>query len=302
MDGLILVDKPKGCTSHDVVNVLRRILRTRKIGHFGTLDPMAEGLLLIGIGKATRLFPFLSSTGKIYEGSIRLGLETDTYDREGEVTSRYQASLPDRQSVEQAMTEFVGEIQQVPPPYSSKKYKGQPLYVRARKKQPVPLKPSLVTVSSFQMTAFSPPTFRFQTSCSSGTYIRSIAHDLGKFLGCGACLDALKRTSVGGYRLEEARTLEKIEGLTLEGLVSDFLQPMESLLTEYPAAALDEPESRLAKHGNPISLQAIRGTDPPLYNEDAIVRLFDSEGHIIALGRLNLEGHEIHPFLVFETD
>ena len=301
MDGLILVDKPKGCTSHDVVQALRRILSIRKIGHFGTLDPMAEGLLLIGIGKATRLFPYLSSTRKIYEGSIRLGLSTDTYDREGEITLEYRGSLPARRNVEQAMADFVGEIQQVPPPYSAKKFQGQPLYTRARKKLPVPLKPSPVTVFSFQMTAYSPPTFRFRTSCSSGTYIRSLAHDLGKNLSCGACLDALRRTSSGRYMLEEARTLEQIEKLSQEGKVGNFLQPLESLLTEYPAAALDDPEVRLAKHGNSISLQATRGFDPSLDDEYPIVRLFDREGHLIALGKLNQETRELHPFLVFET-
>jgi tRNA pseudouridine55 synthase len=302
MDGLILVDKPGGCTSHDVVQALRRILRFRKIGHFGTLDPMAEGLLLIGTGSATRLFPYLSRTRKIYEGSIRLSLATDTYDREGEIISQYDGPLPDRQTVEQAMAEFVGEIRQVPPPYSAKKFNGQPLYVSARKKKPVLLKPSLVTVFFFRMTEFSPPTFRFQAACSSGTYIRSLAHDLGTNLGCGACLDALRRTVVGDYKLDEARTLDEIEKLTKEDRIGDFLKPMESLLPEYPSVALEDPDVRLAKHGNSISLHTIRGTPPSLENEDGIVRLFDRDGQLIALGKLKTVTHELHPFLVFETD
>jgi tRNA pseudouridine55 synthase len=302
MDGLILVDKPMGCTSHDIVHSLRRILNIKKIGHFGTLDPLAEGLLLIGVGKATRLFPYLSKTLKIYEGSIRLGLTTDTYDREGTITSQYEGPLPKKENVEQAMSGFIGDLQQVPPPYSAKKYKGQPLYVFARKNQPVPLKASPVKVFSFQITDYSQSLFRFSASCSSGTYIRSLAHDLGAILGCGACLDSLKRTGIGDYRLEDAATLEKIELLTEKGLLGEFLQPMESLLTEYPSVVLNDRETGLVKHGNSIPLHAIDVAPPPFKEPESNIRLFDREGQLIALGAIKKDGEEIHPFLVFMAE
>jgi tRNA pseudouridine55 synthase len=302
MDGLILIDKPPGCTSHDVVHTLRRILHEKKIGHFGTLDPMAEGLLLIGTGKATRLFPFLSRTRKTYEGRIRLGLTTDTYDREGKITARHGGALPDREAVEKAMAEFLGDILQAPPPYSAKKYMGKPLYVRARQNKPVHLEPVPVTVFSFEMTEFAPPAVGFRTACSSGTYIRSLAHDLGSRLGCGASLDSLRRTSVGIYAVAEARSPDEIRRLAEEGRIDDFLRPLESLLSDFPALRLDEAEARSIRHGNPIPMENRPGLLPVQDRDEGVVRLFDREGRLIALARPDTEGKALHPFLVFAAD
>jgi tRNA pseudouridine55 synthase len=301
MDGLILINKSLGCTSHDVVQSLRRLLHVKKIGHFGTLDPMAEGLLLIGVGKATRLFPFLSRTEKVYTGSIMLGESTDTYDAEGKITFRHEGPLPEKIHLEKAMEYFVGDFAQVPPPYSAKKFKGRPLYAHARNNRPVPLKPNPVTVFYFLLEKYSPPLIRFQVKCSSGTYIRSMAHDLGQKLGCGARLDTLKRTEVGPYSLLDSHNLEEIEEMATQGMIHTCVLPMSSLLPEYPQLILDDERIQLVVHGNPVPLRQFENPAPQPDDETCIYRIFDREGNLIALGKTIKESGEIHPFTVFTT-
>ena len=197
MDGLILIDKPQDLTSHDVVQSIRKILKIKKAGHYGTLDPLATGLLVVALGKATRLFPFFSKTEKVYKGQIKLGFSTDTYDSQGTPTSTETKDFPDKKRLLEAMKKFEGDIDQIPPLFSAKKYKGKPLYILARKKKEIKREPRKIFVHYFRIKEFNAPFVDFEVKCSSGTYIRSLAHDLGKNLGCGAHLTRLKREKAG---------------------------------------------------------------------------------------------------------
>lgn len=210
MNGVLIIDKPASLTSHDVVNRVRRILRQRSVGHLGTLDPMATGVLPLVTGNFTRLAQFYISSEKTYEGTVRFGFCTDTYDAEGEPTSEpTNVTLqPDR--VESAVAKFRGLIEQTPPPFSAKKIKGVPAYKLARKQKEVLLKPVQVEVKELQVLGVDVDRMRFRARVSSGTYMRSIAHDLGKALGCGAYLETLRRTSVAEFSIEDAHTLEEL--------------------------------------------------------------------------------------------
>jgi tRNA pseudouridine55 synthase len=312
MDGVILVNKPGRITSHDVVHKLRTLLPHPKVGHFGTLDPMATGLLLIAVGRATRLFPFFSKLDKAYSGEITLGQATDTYDAEGTPTSSPydpDAGWPERTKVEKAMRTFEGNITQLPPPFSAKKHKGQPLYKLARAKRPTPLSPSEVAVDSFRCEAYDAPRVRFRVRCSSGTYIRSLAHDLGRSLGCGGHLSSLVRDEVGTYSLRQAHTLDDISVKNGEGRTREFLIPIEELLDNFPRLILTEEGGTLARHGNRIGPQHISrifesGSRDPRENisdeNDPVFRLFGQDGHLIALARRTGDGIGLHPYLVID--
>ncbi|HDZ27679.1 MAG TPA: tRNA pseudouridine(55) synthase TruB, partial [Candidatus Aminicenantes bacterium] len=240
MDGLILVDKPQNFTSHDIVLKIRNILNIKKVGHYGTLDPLATGLLLLALGKATRFFPFYSTTDKVYEGLIRLGFSTDTYDSAGKPTSSEEKNYPQKDNLLKSMKKFEGEILQLPPPYSAKKYKGKPLYALVREKKEFELRPSKVFIHFFQLIKYNPPLLEFKAKCSSGTYIRSLAHDLGEGLGCRAHLSELTRTDVGNFNIKESRSIGEIKGLADAGKIDKFLIPFESLLPEFPKIILKE--------------------------------------------------------------
>ena len=298
MDGLLLVRKPSGPTSHDCVVRLRRILGTKRVGHFGTLDPFAEGLLLVGLGKATRLFPFIGSSDKTYEGRIRLGQATDTYDLTGTPQGPEAAAFPCEAEVQAAMSRFRGEIDQAAPPFSAKKLAGKPLYAYARNGIEMERRISRVRIDRFDLRAYRPPDIDFEAACSAGTYLRSLAHDLGTVLGCGAHLTSLTRTSCGPYRLESARTFEEIEAAAAAGRLEEIVFPMESLLGHLPAAVLTAAGRKNIKNGRSVPLSDpeqvfFTGGLPP---EGAILRLFDDEQHLIALARVR-EGRGA-PFLV----
>lgn len=304
MDGLILVDKPQGATSHDVVARIRRILAQQRVGHFGTLDPLATGLLQVAVGSATRLFPYYSKHDKIYSGEMRLGFSTDTYDAQGKPTSEESGGLPGRGILVEAMKRFVGPLEQVPPPYSAKKVEGKPLYKWARAKKIVRPKASPVVVYAFNLKAYSPPLVKFDVHCGSGTYVRSLVHDLGQTLGCGAHLASLRRLSVGGHGIREARSLEEIEKLAGEGNREGFLLPLESLLPEAPKAVLSEPGCRRLQKGSPLPAEFVLKLIPavpssaPAAESSQAYRLFSLEGRFLALAR-PVEGERaLLPFLV----
>ncbi len=307
MDGLILVRKPQKFTSHDIVVKLRNILDYKKIGHFGTLDPLATGLMLLALGKATRLFPFFSKLDKTYEGQIRLGISTDTYDSLGEPISSEIKEYPDIDTLLEAMKKFEGEIDQIAPPFSAKKFKGKPFYVLAREKKDLKYKSSRVFIQYFQMKKYTPPYLDFRAGCSSGTYIRSLAHDLGQSLGCGAHLSALERTTVGHFNIKEGFNIQKIKKLTEEGKTESFLIPLESLLPEFPKVILDETGTVLVRNGNmifPDNIIKILEQEPQASDlpaeEDRIFRVFTLEGKLMALARKVPEKKGLHPFLVFD--
>jgi tRNA pseudouridine55 synthase len=262
-DGLLLVDKPQGVTSHDVVHAERRALDTRKIGHAGTLDPMATGLLILGVGRATRLLRYFGALPKTYEGTARLGEETDTLDADGVVvrTSPVDAS---REEVERAAAALLGDSMQTPPAYSAVKVGGRKLYEEARAGRPAEAPPRPITVEAFDVTAFDGQDVAFRVTCSGGTYVRVLAADLGAALGCGAHLVALRRTAIGPFGVSEASPPG--DGAPL---------PVERAVAHLPRVELDEEEARAASHGR---LLGPAGVDGPH-------AVFDPEGRLIGVYR-----------------
>jgi tRNA pseudouridine55 synthase len=215
IEGVLLVDKPTGLTSHDVVYRLRRKLQIKRIGHAGTLDPLATGVLVMLIGKATRLSQYLMSVDKVYEGEITLGVTTNTQDAEGEVMETRPVPPLTEAQVKEAMRGFLGDQYQTPPMFSAVKIEGVPLYKKARQGEEVEREPRFIRVGSFELLAFAPPRFTFRLHCTKGTYVRTIAHDLGHKLGCGGHLSALRRTGSGKFTIDQCLPLEQIEALTL---------------------------------------------------------------------------------------
>jgi tRNA pseudouridine55 synthase len=215
LDGILLVDKPSDHTSHDVVARLRGILHTRRIGHAGTLDPMATGLLVILVGKSTRLSQYLISVDKEYEGTIELGKITDSQDTDGRVMETRPVPALTEADLRGAIQGFLGDQYQIPPMYSAIKVDGVPLYKRARKGEEIEREPRFIRVMGWDVTRFGLPQFDFRLRCTKGTYVRTLAHDLGQKLGCGACLSALRRTASGALSVAQALTLDQIEELSI---------------------------------------------------------------------------------------
>ncbi|MEN6560630.1 MAG: tRNA pseudouridine(55) synthase TruB [Acidobacteriota bacterium] len=299
-DGLLVIDKPAGPTSHDVVRRVRRVLGTRRAGHGGTLDPDATGVLLVASGQATRFFPFLSRERKVYEGRIRLGFATDTYDASGRPASPEASALPGRDEVAAAMAGFVGEILQTPPRFSAKKLNGQPVYKLARAGREFTLAPVPVTVVRFDMTGYRPPDLDFETECSAGTYVRSLAHDLGERLGCGAHLAALRRTRVGPYGLGQAVALDAFEDAGARGEAERLLIPLERLLPDVPAVAVRPEAEAFVRNGRPLGPSDLAAPLPDLAAVTAagLARLIARDGRLLALARPVPGGAFLHPFLV----
>lgn len=310
MDGLILVDKPRDWTSHDVVAHIRSLLHIKKAGHFGTLDPLATGLIIVALGHTTRLFPFYSKRDKSYAGRIRLGQSTDTYDAQGSPTSAPSSDFPPRDRLEAAISALEGDTDQVPPPYSAKKLHGKPLYALARANRPASVPPCPIHVHHFRLTSYLPPDLEFEVSCTTGTYIRTLAHDLGQSLGCGAHLTALRRTSVGEFKLEHAHDMDTLKKYSEAGRISEIIIPLENLLPEFPKIILDETGAQRAGNGNMILPEHIikiitsstRDLRARTSGGDETYRLFSEQGQLFAFGR-RVEDHQaLHPFLVMPPD
>jgi tRNA pseudouridine55 synthase len=228
LEGVLLIDKPTGMTSHDVVDRVRRILRMKRIGHAGTLDPMATGLLIMLVGKATKLSQYLMSLDKEYEGTIKLGETTDTQDADGDVVAtRLLPALTEAQ-LREAMQTFVGDRYQTPPMFSAKKLAGVPLYKLARKGQEVDREPRFIRVSQFELTRFGLPDFDVRLRCSKGTYVRTVAHDLGEKLGCGAHLATLRRTATDRFHIRQAVSLSVLETMEPMAIRSLLLSAHEA--------------------------------------------------------------------------
>jgi tRNA pseudouridine55 synthase len=254
MNGVLIIDKPAGLTSHDVVNRVRRILGERSVGHLGTLDPMATGVLPLVTGSLTRLAQFYTSAEKTYEGTIRFGFATDTYDAEGEPASAPQEVILDAKAVEALAAQFRGVIEQTPPPFSAKKIHGVPAYKLARKQQEVPLKPVQVEIKEFEILAVEDIRARFRARVTSGTYMRSVAHDMGQRLGCGAHLESLRRTSVAEFNIDQAHTLEELEEAARKGTAEDcFLHP-RTLLPDLPSVTADDATAARIRSGRTVNL------------------------------------------------
>lgn len=300
MDGVLIIDKPAGITSHDVVARVRKILGERRVGHTGTLDPFATGVLVAMIGRATRLAQFLSGSEKEYEAVIRLGYATDT----GDVTGA-RLDQPDRRStprlseaeIETAMASLRGEIEQVPPMYSAKKIAGQKLYDLARRGEKVERQPVRVTISEFETLGQTRGNeegygdLKARVVCSAGTYIRTLAEDLGKRLGTGAHLSALRRTRAGQFRIEEALTLDRLAEIS-ESIESKIISA-DMALSWLPALDLTAEQTRASLNGIDVKIE-----DSRAWADDQPVRMRSPEGRLIAVGIFNQAEKFLHPAVV----
>lgn len=292
MDGAIIVDKPAGWTSHDVVGKMRRIAGTKRIGHLGTLDPMATGVLPLVIERATRLAQFYLRRDKRYEAVIRFGYTTDSYDREGEVTSPVVDVTLDRGQVEEALGSFRGTLLQTPPAISAKKIGGTPAYKLARKNVPVEMKPVEVTIHSLELVECSGNEARLKVHCSGGTYLRSLAHDLGQKLGCGGIVQELRRTASAEFEVEQARTLAELEALSREGRLSEALIPSARLMPEFPGEVVDAITAQQIRQGRDFRVSPFRVTRGAKY-----VKAIGPDGELAAVGEIKLP-NLYHPVVV----
>lgn len=305
MNGVLIIDKPPGLTSHDVVGRARRILGERSIGHLGTLDPMATGVLPLVVGNFTRLAQFYLHSEKCYEGTIRFGFSTDTYDAEGDPTSSLQDVSLDNEKLELVAAKFRGLIEQIPPPFSAKKIKGVPAYKLARKHQEVILNPVQVEIKELQFLSLDKDRVQFRAQVASGTYMRSVAHDMGRMLGCGAHLEVLRRTAVSEFSLDEACTLEQLGraagnsdvertpssaggSVPSEDLDQYFVHPRK-LLPEFPSVAADEATAARIRAGRTINL--------PDFSSARQVKVFVGQSTIIAIAT-RVAGTLFHPKIV----
>jgi tRNA pseudouridine55 synthase len=288
----MVVDKPAGWTSHDVVNKARRFAGTRKVGHLGTLDPMATGVLPLLIGRATRLAQFFGKADKVYEGTIHFGYSTDTYDAEGTPTSESKQVDLDRATIESLLAAFQGKIQQTPPPVSAKKIQGMPAYKLARRNIEVKLEPVEVEVHSIEMLRCEGNEIDVRVHCGSGTYLRSIAHDLGRALGTGAFLKQLRRTASGGFDLQMSRTLDELAVLAEQGHTSEALIPAADLLPEFPSEHVDAATAGFIRQGRDFRVSPFRVAAAARY-----VKAVSQEGELLAIGEAKLP-NLYHPILV----
>jgi tRNA pseudouridine55 synthase len=292
VDGAVVVDKPSGWTSHDVVSKVRRLAGTKKVGHLGTLDPAATGVLPLVIGRATRLAQFYTRNDKVYEGVIHFGYSTDSYDADGQPTSAARDIVLDREQLDAALQKFRGPFAQIPPQVSAKKVAGRPAYEMARKHQPVELKAVDVEVYSLDIVSLDGCEAEVRVHCSAGTYLRSIAHDAGQVLGCGAFLKSLRRTASGDFKIESARTLEQLAALAADGRFDDAVIPAAELLPEFPAEMVDALTAGQIRNGRDFRTSPFQTRAGGRY-----VKAVTPEGQLVAIGEARLP-HLYHPVLV----
>ena len=272
MDGIVIVDKPSGWTSQDVVSKLRGVFKTRRIGHGGTLDPMATGVLPVFVGRATRAVEFFEHAEKTYEATLRLGISTDTEDITGEVLEEKPVNVTEEQFLE-TLNRFRGEIFQIPPMYSAIKINGQKLCDLARKGREVERKPRPVTIYALDCLSFEEQTAKLRVHCSKGTYIRTLCKDIGEALGCGGCMESLRRVTAGEYVISQAVTMETLVNAEDPSI---FLLPTDSLFASYPAVTLTEKQTLRCRNGNAFSVSL----------EPGIYRAYSPEGEFLMLAKV----------------
>jgi tRNA pseudouridine55 synthase len=292
MNGVIVVDKPRGWTSHDVVNRMRRIAGTKKVGHLGTLDPLATGVLPLLIERATRLAQYFGANEKIYEATVRFGLATTTYDAEGTPTSEPREVVLTAEDVERALAPFRGTFMQTPPPVSAKKIQGRPAHELVRKNIEFELKPVEVTVHAMELLGFEGADLRVRVHCGAGTYVRSIAHDAGQLLGCGAHLTELRRTASGPFSIAQARSLEDLAALGEAGRLKEALIPAAELLPEFVLEIVDRLTEAQIRQGRDFRVSPFRVRDAATK-----VKAVSEDGELVAIGEARLP-NIYHPVLV----
>ena len=273
MNGIILIDKPQGWTSHDVVGKLRGILHERRIGHSGTLDPLATGLLVVFIGRATRAVEFAEADRKEYIAGLRLGMSTDTQDITGRIISK-ETDIPDEPEVRIAIERFRGELEQIPPMYSAVKIGGKKLYELARKGESIERKPRHITIFGLEITGRSDNDYILDVVCSKGTYIRTLCHDIGTALGCGGCMSSLRRTKSGVFSVDNAYTIAEIQKAADRGEEEKLLLPIDTLFAGYPKLSVDADSEKKLKNGCIINT----------YSPDGRFRVYSEDGEFLLLG------------------
>jgi tRNA pseudouridine55 synthase len=314
LDGALVIDKPQGRTSHDVVDACRRILGFRQIGHLGTLDPLATGVLVLLLGRATRLAQFYAGRRKRYASTFRFGFATDTYDADGTPLGPDSAPAIDRAGIERLAAASVGRFPQMPPPYSAKKIHGRPAHELARKKKPVDLKAVEIEVYDFRVNEVIGSLAKFSIECAAGTYIRSLAHDMGASLGCGAHLAEIVRTAVGEFTLDQAVKLEDLERAAAEGALARYVIPLERLLPELPSVTVLPLVEQRVRHGSKFTVQlaqiqpgrvhAAQGATAELNSGEwkpARLRVFSQQDRLIAIAEA-LVPRTYQPVVVLEAE
>jgi tRNA pseudouridine55 synthase len=293
LNGVLIIDKPAGSTSHDVVNRVRRILQQPSVGHLGTLDPLATGVLPLVTGNLTRLAQFYGASEKTYEGVIRFGFATDTYDSDGRVQGLVQAVNVSLEQIRALASRFAGLIEQMPPPFSAKKIKGVPAYKLARKQQEVALKPVQVEIKEFEILGVQGDQASFRSRVASGTYMRSIAHDMGRQLGCGAHLQSLRRTLLGEFDLSQAHTLEELDRVCKAGMIDEVFIHPRRLLPEFPCVTASEEAAALIRNGRAVNL--------PELSLARQVKVFAGQRELIAIAT-RIAGTLFHPRIVLAAE
>jgi len=289
VNGLLILDKPGGLTSHDVVARVRRATGEQSVGHLGTLDPMATGVLPLLLGKYTRLAQFFTTSEKAYEGTIRFGFATDTYDAEGQLVGEKRPVVLRLETVRAVAAKFAGEIEQMPPPYSAKKVEGKPAYKLARAGKTPELKPVKITVDAFSIHDVEGDTARFEMRISAGGYVRAIAHAMGQAMECGAHLASLRRTAAGLFTLREALTLEHVDALAAEGGLEERMPHPRRLLEEMPSVTADEQTLGRIRNGMQVNL--------PEYSGALLVKVFEGQRNLVAVGK-RVAGTLFQPLVV----
>lgn len=289
MNGVLIIDKPTGLTSHDVVNRVRRILQQPSVGHLGTLDPLATGVMPLVTGNLTRLAQFYGASEKTYEGVIRFGFATDTYDSDGEPSSPGQTVNVVLEEVVERAGRFVGVIEQTPPPFSAKKIKGVPAYKLARKHQEVVLKPVQVEIKEFTILGVEGDKASFRARVASGTYMRSVAHEMGQQLGCGAHLQSLRRTKLGEFDLGHAHMLEDVDAARKAGASEEIFIHPRLLLPEFPCVTANDEVAALIRNGRAVNL--------PELSQARQVKVFLGQRELIAIAT-RIAGTLFHPRIV----
>ena len=291
--GIIVIRKEKGFTSHDVVAKLRGILHMKKIGHTGTLDPDAVGVLPVALGKGTKLVDLIIDKEKTYEAVLRLGITTDTQDMSGTVLEEKPVNATEQQ-VRETIAGFVGEQLQIPPMYSALKINGKKLYELAREGKTVERKARPVCFYQIEVLDIQLPVVRIRVACSKGTYIRTLCHDIGQKLGCGGCMEQLLRTRVGRFSLEESHTLSEVEQAVADGTVCKWIYPVENVLAEYPKIQADPYGDRLLQNGNPLSENLVDEQ-----HKEGWVRMYASNGNFTGIFQWDEKKKKYYPVKMF---
>jgi len=291
IDGILNINKPTGMTSHDVVAKVRKLLKQKRVGHAGTLDPAASGVLPICVGQGTRVAEYLSESGKVYTADILFGVVTDTYDAEGSIVRTTSTENLTLDQIEHVLPSFFGPQMQMPPLYSAIKLQGQPAYKRMRAGEEITLEPRPIIITQLDILTWQPPKLTLAIECSKGTYIRSLAYDLGERLGCGAHLVGLVRTRSGPFSLSDSISLDQLATSVENGTVEQYVHPSDSVLLQYPALMLDDGTTERVLHGNAF-----------LYDIETkveLARVYDAIGRFVAIAEWDVEREMWQPTKVF---